>query len=91
MESVKQMELFPNANEEDIQSARSLLNRYVRIRKTVDILDNRLEMSQKEKQVCGEYQLKAQAVEIAVSLIIDDNIRTVMEFRFIRGIHVGEQ
>ncbi|MCF2717858.1 hypothetical protein LWE69_11775 [Paenibacillus sp. UKAQ_18] len=80
-----QMELFPTANRSDMQLARSLLNRYTRMRKTVDSLSARNAIGEKERLVMEEYRRKIEAVEMAVSLIMDDNVRRVMEFRFIRG------
>lgn len=79
------MELFPTANRSDMQATRSLLNRYTRMRKTADILAERIDMSEKECIVLGEYSQRADAVEMAVKLIMDDDVRRVMEFRFIRG------
>lgn len=79
-----QMELFPTANRSDMQAARSLLSRYARMRKVADILGDRIELTEKEYQVLVEYQQKADAVEMAVKMIMDNDVRRVMEFRFIR-------
>ncbi|WP_025684555.1 hypothetical protein [Paenibacillus maysiensis] len=81
----EQVSLFPKANKSDIQLARSLLNRYTRMRKTVDSLSARNAIGGKERLVMEEYKRKTEAVEMAVSLIMDDNVRRVIEFRFIRG------
>ncbi|WP_025681137.1 hypothetical protein [Paenibacillus massiliensis] len=80
-----QMELFPTANKSDMQAARSLLNRYTRMRKAADILASRPVLTEKEEEALGEYQKKADSIEMAVKMIIDDDVRRVMEFRFIRG------
>ncbi|MEK3788770.1 hypothetical protein [Paenibacillus sp. FSL K6-1230] len=80
-----QMELFPRANKSDMHATRILLNRYARMRKAADILGNRADLTEKEKLVLDEYRQKADAVEMAVKMIMDDNVRRVIEFRFIRG------
>lgn len=80
-----QMELFPTATKSDIQAARSLLIRYGRMRKVAEVLVRRTTLTDKETQVLTEYQQKADAVEMAVKLVMDDDVRRVVEFRFIRG------
>lgn len=79
------MELFPNASDEDVRFAKSLLHRYIRMRSTSQELKKKEQLSEKESQVLTEYQHKTECIEMAVSLIVDDNVRRVMEFRFIRG------
>ncbi|WJH28434.1 hypothetical protein N6H13_25925 [Paenibacillus sp. CC-CFT742] len=79
------MELFPNASDEDVEFAKSLLHRYTRMKSTSQQLEKKEQLTDKEKQVMSEYQHKTGCIEMAVSLIVDDNVRRVMEFRFIRG------
>ncbi|MEE4565247.1 hypothetical protein V2U88_22610 [Paenibacillus polymyxa] len=81
----EQTSLFPTASRSDMQAARSLLKRYERMRRVVDILGSRTALNEKEKQVLEEYRQRADTVEMAVKMIIDDGVRRVMEFRFIRG------
>ncbi|MET3937203.1 hypothetical protein ABIC22_000015 [Paenibacillus sp. PvP094] len=85
MGAVIQMELFPKADKTDFESARSMLKRYLRMRQTSEALNSRLLLTEKEQQVKVEYQQKADAIEMAVKLIQDDDVRRVMEFRFVRG------
>ncbi|WP_346140169.1 hypothetical protein, partial [Streptomyces virens] len=85
MEAVMQMELFPSANEDEIKYARLLLYRYARMRNAVNVLNSRATLTVKEKKVLEEYQRKTEGVELAISMIIEDDVRKVMEFRFIRG------
>ena len=85
MEVVIQMELFPRTNRQDIQAARSLLNRYLRMRKTSELLLQKEGITDKEKQVAEEYKQKADAIQMAVRMIMDDEVRRVMEYRFIKG------
>lgn len=79
------MELFPSANEDEIKLTRMLLCRYVRMRKAVDVLSNRPNLSIKEKNVLEEYREKSGALELAIGMILEEDVRKVMEFRFIRG------
>lgn len=85
MEVVIQMELFPKTNRQDIQVAKSLLNRYLRMRKTSELLLQREDITDKERQVAEEYKKKADAIELSVRMIMDDEVRRVMEYRFIKG------
>lgn len=85
MEAAIQMELFPNASNQDIQFAKSLLYRYTRMRGTILQLTMKEHLTEKEHEVLTEYQKKAECIEMAISLIVDDNVRRVMEFRFIKG------
>ncbi|WP_227779721.1 hypothetical protein [Paenibacillus sp. P13VS] len=62
-----------------------MLKRYLRMRQTSEALSNRVLLTEKEQQVKVEYQQKADAIEMAVKLIQDDDVRRVMEFRFVRG------
>ncbi|MFJ2042223.1 hypothetical protein ACIOBL_01395 [Paenibacillus taichungensis] len=86
MGAISQMELFPKATKSDYESARSMLNRYIRMRKTAEALNERCNLTEKEQQVKTEYQQKADAVEMAVNLIMDDGVKKVMQYRFIRGL-----
>ncbi|WP_336761768.1 hypothetical protein [Paenibacillus sp. USHLN196] len=79
------MELFPNASDKDIQLVKNLLHRYTRMRSTVLQLSKKEHPTEKEYQVLNEYQKKTESIEMAINLIVDDNVRRVMEFRFIRG------
>lgn len=42
-------------------------------------------LTEKEKQVLMEYGHKTECIEMAVSLIVNNAVKRVMEFRFIRG------
>lgn len=79
------MELFPKADKTDQEEARSLLRRYSRMRKVAEALRTREALTDKEASVLTDCRQKADAVEMAVKLIMDDDVRRVMEFRFIRG------
>ncbi|QZN77361.1 hypothetical protein [Paenibacillus sp. DR312] len=80
-----QMELFPSPSPSDIQQTRELLNKYVRMRKAVQEIGTMTNPSERWKQVQVEYAEKTANIEMAVRLIVDDNVRRVMDFRFIRG------
>lgn len=79
------MELFPSASKTDMQAARSLLKRYDRMRRSADILNRKQELTEKERDVLNDWRQKSEAVEMAVKMIMEDEVRAVMEFRFIRG------
>ncbi|QLG39382.1 hypothetical protein HW560_15645 [Paenibacillus sp. E222] len=85
MEAVIQMELFPNASEQDILMAKRLLQRFTRMKSIILELAKKDNLTEKENQVLIEYRQKTTCIEMAVSLIVDDAVRRVMEFRFIRG------
>lgn len=79
------MEIYPRANEVDKQVARSLLNKYARMRRGADILSSKPRLTEKERKALDDWQQQADDVEMAVKMIMDDDVRRVMEFRFIRG------
>ncbi|ETT33289.1 hypothetical protein [Paenibacillus sp. FSL R5-808] len=85
MGAVEQMEIFPSITDDDKVAAKYLLQRYGRMIGIVRGLAKKKLLTEKECQVYSEYSKKTEALEMAVSLIIDDNVRRVMEFRFIRG------
>ncbi|OPG98638.1 hypothetical protein B2I21_09875 [Chryseobacterium mucoviscidosis] len=86
MGEVVQLEFFPKPSPSDIQEARKLLNRYTRMRKAAEEIGTMANPSEKWKQMQAEYQEKTESIKMAVRLIMDDEVREVIEFRFIRGI-----
>jgi hypothetical protein len=82
-----QVELFPVATAEEIRAAKSLLKRYRRMQSVVDDIERYgLDgLAPKAIALYNAYKLKLQRTDRAIRLIQDDEIRRMIEFRFIKG------
>ncbi|MWC26648.1 hypothetical protein [Paenibacillus sp. MMS18-CY102] len=82
-----QMELFPLATPDEIKAAKSILSRYRRMQAVVDDIDrNGLDgLAPKALAIYNAYKLKLHRTDRAIRLIADDDIRRMIEFRYIKG------
>lgn len=83
----EQMELFPEATKDEIKAAKSLLSRYRRMKLMVEDFERTgIEgLAPKQKAVYNAYKLRVQSIDRAVNLILDPEIKRVLEKRFIKG------
>lgn len=82
---VEQLEWFPEATMEEIQAVKSLLRRYPVMRHTVDSLSKISKRTLKQEAVLQAYLDKIVNIELAVNLIMDEEIKRIIKFRFIKG------
>ncbi|PWW06318.1 hypothetical protein DFQ01_103220 [Paenibacillus cellulosilyticus] len=83
-----QVELFPVATVEEIRAAKSLLSRYRRMQSVVeDIERNGLDgIAPKALARYNAYKLKLQRTDRAIRLIQNEEIRRMIELRYINGL-----
>lgn len=84
MGAVEQMELFPSATADEIKYVRQQLKRYPEMRRTVSVLSQKAALNDLEVKVLAKYKRKTEALETAIQCILDDEIREIMEYRFIQ-------
>ncbi|ASS66389.1 MULTISPECIES: hypothetical protein [unclassified Paenibacillus] len=80
-----QMQLWERASPDEIREAKQLLSRYRRmiaIRKAFGEME---ELSDKQQRYDAFCRKCLQEVEQAVNLILDDEVRRILEMRYIRG------
>lgn len=82
---VEQLEWFPEATDTEIRAVRNLLRRYPNMCRTVYALSQLPQLSDKQAYVQKSYQTKIRNIELAVNLIMDDEVKKIIEFRFIKG------
>lgn len=81
-----QLQLWEQATPDDIREAKQLLCRYRRLQTMHDSLRTKPELSEKQRDFLS-YCLKClQDIDQAVNLILDDEIRRIIEFRFLKGM-----
>lgn len=82
---VEQLEWFPEATAAEAQAVRNLLRRYPVMRRTVSALSQLPNLTEKQNDVQQTYQLKIRNIELAVNLIMDEEVKNMIEYRFIKG------
>jgi ribosomal protein S13 len=82
-----QLELFPQATADEIKKTKSLLAGYRRMKAVVTEFE-RIgveNLAPKQKMAYNAYLKATQSVERAVRLILDDEVRRIVEMRYIKG------
>jgi len=81
----EQLEWLTTPTQEEIDVAKSMLNKYRRLRGKVD--DFKKNPPETDKQLIAQKkaELFTRSIERAVNLIPDPNIRAVIDYRFIDG------
>jgi ribosomal protein S13 len=81
-----QPDLFPIANEEEIKQTKTLLSRYRRMKTIINELERDLEtLAPKQESVYNAYKHQTDLIERSLRLIMDDDVRRMVEMRYIKG------
>jgi hypothetical protein len=80
------LELFPEANEVEISETKLLLSRYVRLKKVVQELEGQEILSPIQQIKYMKTKQTIESLERAIRLIKDDDIRKMIEMRYIKDI-----
>lgn len=83
-----QTELFPKASSSEIRAAKTLLTRYRRMKGVVDEFEKKEanELTPKQQELFRNLKPLVVAVEKAVALILDPEIKQIVERRYIKGL-----
>lgn len=84
MEAVIQMELFPSATKEEIKYVRQQLKKYPEMRRKIAVIEQREILNDIDRKVLEKLRRKTEAIETAIECILDDEIREIMQYRFIQ-------
>ncbi|MCY7484416.1 hypothetical protein [Paenibacillus alvei] len=80
-----QLEFFPRATEEDVKAVKALVEKYPTMKRRVEVLSNKAELTDIEKKVYREYSSDIESIETAIESIADYEIRQIMKYRFIEN------
>jgi hypothetical protein len=82
-----QLDLFPEATTDEIKQTKTLLARYRRMKSIVIELERSgvENLAPKQKKAYNAYLKTTQDIERAVRLILDDEVRRIIEIRYIKG------
>ncbi|CAH1190338.1 hypothetical protein PAECIP111893_00282 [Paenibacillus plantiphilus] len=80
-----QDELCPVATKEEIKQTKSLLSRYRRQLAILAELDQIGDLAPKQQKVYNAYRMATAEIERAARLIVDEEIRRAIEYRYIKG------
>ena len=78
------MELFPSATANEVKYVRQQLKEYPKMCRTIAVLSQKPSLNDIEQIVLAKYKRKTEALETAVQCILDDEIREIMDYRFIQ-------
>ncbi|MFX3631867.1 MAG: hypothetical protein ACE3L7_07280 [Candidatus Pristimantibacillus sp.] len=81
-----QLNFFEPATEEEISQTKSLLMRYRRHKALITELEQIRDIAPKQKKAYNAYLNATTAIERAVRLIIDQDIKRAIQMRFIDGV-----
>ncbi|GGJ11326.1 hypothetical protein [Paenibacillus hunanensis] len=82
---MEQMQWLPEANPDEYLAARSLLRRYKYMKKAVTGLQQMGTLTLKQQCKLREYADKVANMELAVSLILDPEVRDITDHVFLQG------
>jgi len=83
---VLQLEFYEEATAEEVKIAKSLLTRYRRHKDLISELEKIENLAPKQKKAYNAYLNSNQAVERAVRLIVDQEIKKAIHMRYIDGV-----
>lgn len=79
------LELFPEATEKEIRDTKYLLSSYRRFKRLVQELESLTERSAVQQDKYRQLKKLTEDIERAVRLIQDNEVRKIIEMRYIRG------
>ena len=82
---IEQMEIFPAVTDDEKLAVRTLLERYPRMKMMCLALERRTDRTGKEETVRRIYKKLVEDIDTAVNLIVDDEVRRVLEERYFRS------
>ncbi|PAF31876.1 hypothetical protein CHI14_09495 [Paenibacillus sp. 7516] len=82
--AVYQMEFYESVTETEKLMVRSMLRRYPKMKLTVDMLSEK-ERNERQQALYIDWKSKVELIEMAVNLIMDKEVRELIEYRFIKG------
>ncbi|QDH23471.1 hypothetical protein [Saccharibacillus brassicae] len=85
MNIVEQIEIFPAVTDDEKRAVRALLERYPRMKTMCLAMERRTERTDREEEVRRVYQRMIDDIHTAIMLIVDDEVRLVLEERFFRS------
>lgn len=83
--NIEQIEIFPVVTDDEKRAVRVLLERYPRMKMIRLALERRTDQTDREKDVHRVYRRMVDDIDTAVNLIVDDEVRRVLEERYFRS------
>ncbi|MCR8635764.1 hypothetical protein [Paenibacillus radicis (ex Xue et al. 2023)] len=77
--------LFPEASTEDVKRAKTYLNQYMKKKKTVQLFEKTPPETEGNKELQVAAIKFTNLIERAVDQIIQNDVKLVIEYRFIKG------
>ncbi|WP_308637704.1 hypothetical protein [Paenibacillus silvisoli] len=82
----EQMELFPRATLADLVQAKKLLKEFRKAKQAVIAFEQEVErLPPEQKDRLQKYRANVRLIEQSISLIIDEEVRRIIEHRFVKG------
>lgn len=85
MGAVEQMEIWPSVTEEDVKAAKELLQTYPLMCRRIEVYSQKGNLSPKESMRLIEDKRKKAEIEAGFKLILDDQVKRILEYRYIKG------
>jgi len=83
--NIEQIEIFPAVTDDEKRAVRTLLERYPRMKTMCLALERRTNRTDREEDVRRVYRRITDDIDTAVNLIVDDEVRRVLEERYFRS------
>ncbi len=83
--NIDQMEIFPAVTDDEKRAVRALLERYPRMKTMCLALERRTNRTDREDDLHCVYRRITDDIDTAVNLIVDDEVRRVLEERYFRS------
>lgn len=82
---ILQLDMYPEATNEEINQTKSLLTRYRRYKAVVAELEGMNDLAPKQRKAYNAYLKATREIERAVRLILEPDVRKMIERRYIQG------
>ncbi|MCJ8015243.1 hypothetical protein MUG84_26600 [Paenibacillus sp. KQZ6P-2] len=85
MGAVEQMELYQSITDVERLTVKNLLERYPKMRRTIQELAKKEELNEKQRQLYTEWGNIVDEIDTAFGLILDDEVKRIFEHRYLKG------
>lgn len=85
MGAVVQMEIWPSVTEEDVKAAKRLLDTYPLMCRRIEVYSQKETLSPGERIKLMDDKRKKSEIESGFKLILDDEVKRILEHRYIKG------
>ncbi len=82
---MEQIELFESVSDQERKAVKDILKHYPKMKALVNTLSKKNELTAKQQEALNRFQVIVTEIETAFALIIDPEVKTIFEHRYMKG------